>query len=99
MPQSPASSSPAGLWIPPVVSSNAASRFPALHSAVCVTASFMCSRRLTVFRDGHRLNDCGEFLSLPRKYFELPLCILVGEREEFHRRLCAQQLCDVLDSG
>jgi len=41
--------------------------------------------RLTIFRDGHFLNECGEFLSLPSKYFELPLCILVGEREEFHR--------------
>ena len=50
-----------------------------------------------VFRDGHCLSDCGEFLSLPREYSELPLCILVGEREEFHRRLHAHQSCRVLD--
>ena len=52
---------------------------------------------LPVFRDGHRLHDCAEFLNLPRQYLELPLCIIVGEREEFHRRLHAHQFCRVLN--
>jgi hypothetical protein len=45
--------------------------------------------RLAVFRYGHCLSDCGEFLSLPREDFELLFCIIVGKREEFHRRLHA----------
>jgi hypothetical protein len=41
--------------------------------------------RLAILRGDHLLHDCGEFLSLPCEYFELPLCIFVGECEEFHR--------------
>jgi hypothetical protein len=55
--------------------------------------------RLAVSHGGHFLDDCGEFLSLPREYFELPLCIIVGEREEFHRRFHARQFCRLLDRG
>jgi hypothetical protein len=41
---------------------------------------------LAVFCDGHLLDGCGEFLSLPREDAELPLCVIVGEREKLHWR-------------
>ena len=48
---------------------------------------------VSVRRGSHVLDDRGEFLSLPREHFELPLCVLIGEREEFHWRLHVRQFC------
>ena len=50
-------------------------------------------------RDRHFLDDAHEFLSLPREYFELLSCVIIGECEEFHRRLDARQFPGLLDRG
>jgi hypothetical protein len=52
---------------------------------------------LAVFCEGHLLDDCGEFLSLPRENAELPLCAIVGKLEELHRRPHAHHFCRLLN--
>jgi hypothetical protein len=77
------------------ISKNEGMNQGALPSALilsCPTGSPLarwCSRRIQIqpayrsFRDGHCLNDGGEFLSLPREYFELPLSIIILKSDEF----------------
>jgi len=52
---------------------------------------------LAVFCDGHLLDGCGEFLSLPRENAELPLCEIDGKLEELHWRPHAHHFCRLLN--